>query len=107
MWFTRGLTHGFAIPDMTEQTLVNPTIPAIELRTKAPQSASRQALRRFTQHRLAMVGIALILLMVIATFFGSANGALVPDLKVMNKPPRRSISLAQTAWGATSWRAPY
>ncbi len=84
---TPGLTPAFAIPDMTEQTIANPTIPPIELRTKAPQSSTRRTLRRFTRHRLAMVGIAIILLMVISTFFGSTDAALVPDLTVMNQSP--------------------
>jgi peptide/nickel transport system permease protein len=76
---------------MAEQTLTNPTanptVAPIQLRSKAPESTMRKALRRFTRHRLAMAGVVIIILMVIASLFGSEEAALETDLKVMNEPP--------------------
>lgn len=47
----------------------------------------RKALRRFRRHRLAMAGLVIIILMVIASLLGSEEAALETDLKVMNEPP--------------------
>jgi peptide/nickel transport system permease protein len=72
---------------MAEQTLASPVIAPPLLRTKAPESPARKALRRFTRHRLAMVGLAIILLLVIASLLGQEEAALVPDLTARNQPP--------------------
>lgn len=58
-----------------------------ELRTRAPDSPMRQALRRFRRHRLAMAGLAIIVVLVIAALLGSEVAALEQNLRAMNKPP--------------------
>lgn len=58
-----------------------------ELRSRAPDSPMRQALRRFRRHRLAMAGVAIIVVLVIAALLGSEMAALSQNLKAMNKPP--------------------
>ncbi|MFN8444563.1 MAG: ABC transporter permease [Caldilineaceae bacterium] len=58
-----------------------------ELRTRAPDSPLRKALRRFRRHRLAMVGITIIVLLVLAALLGSQTAALEQNLRAMNKPP--------------------
>lgn len=65
----------------------SPTDMPLQLLNRPPESSARRSLRRFMRHRLALVGIAIILFMVIATFFGSEEAALIPDLKQMNQAP--------------------
>jgi peptide/nickel transport system permease protein len=50
-------------------------------------SPTRRALRRFSQHRLAMLGIVVIVILVIAALVGSESAALTNNLKLTNKPP--------------------
>lgn len=58
-----------------------------QLRTRAPDTPLRKALRRFRRHRLAMVGLTIIVLLVIAALLGSESAAIEQNLKAMNKPP--------------------
>ena len=64
-----------------------PVIPEPQLRTRAPDTPLRKALRRFRRHRLAMVGLTIIVLLVIAALLGSESAAIEQNLKAMNKPP--------------------
>jgi len=50
-------------------------------------SPLRRALRRFRQHRLAMLGVVIITILVIAAMIGSEADAISNNLKQMNKPP--------------------
>ena len=62
--------------------------PAIELPTVvAPASPTRKALRRFRRHRLAMLGVVIILVLVVAALLGAERAALTQNLKNANKPP--------------------
>lgn len=72
---------------MTVQSAVNPVLLQQELRTRAPDSPLRKALRRFRRHRLAMLGATIIVLLVIAALLGSETAALAQNLKAMNQPP--------------------
>jgi peptide/nickel transport system permease protein len=48
---------------------------------------TQKALRRFRRHRLAMLGIVIISVLVVAALLGNQAAALTPDLKNTNKPP--------------------
>jgi len=50
-------------------------------------SPLRRALRRFRQHRLAMLGVVIIAILVVAALIGSEADAINNNLKQMNKPP--------------------
>ena len=50
-------------------------------------SPLRRALRRFRQHRLAMFGLMIIAILVIAAMIGSETDAINNNLKQMNQPP--------------------
>ena len=50
-------------------------------------SPLRRALRRFRQHRLAMFGLVIIAILVVAAMIGSETDAISNNLKQMNKPP--------------------
>jgi peptide/nickel transport system permease protein len=63
-------------------------MPLQALRTSQnPNSPTRRALRRFGQHRLAMAGLVVIVILVIAALVGSEHDALTNNLKLTNKPP--------------------
>jgi len=63
-------------------------LPTLQLmQTSAPDSPLRKTLRRFRRHRLAMVGLTIIVLLVIAALLGSESAAIEQNLKAMNKPP--------------------
>lgn len=64
-----------------------PAKPETQLSSRAPDTPLRKALRRFRRHRLAMVGLTIILLLVIAALLGSESAAIEQNLKAMNKPP--------------------
>ena len=71
---------------MAQSELINQ--PAIELAlVTAPVSPARKALRRFRRHRLAMFGVVVIVLLVVAALLGSEQAALIPNLRSANKPP--------------------
>lgn len=67
-----------------EEQRVLPFAPRV---ARQPNSPTRRALRRFRQHRLAMFGLATIMLLVIAALIGSESAALTGNLKLTNKPP--------------------
>lgn len=50
-------------------------------------SPLRRALRRFRQHRLAMFGLVIIAILVVAAMIGSETDAISNNLKQMNQPP--------------------
>jgi peptide/nickel transport system permease protein len=50
-------------------------------------SPTRRAIRRFRQHRLAIVGVLIIAILVIAALLGSREAALEQNLRNINKPP--------------------
>ena len=54
-----------------------------------PDTPARQAWRRFRRHRLAMVGIVIIVLLIIASLLGDSKAALNQNLPAMNQPPSR------------------
>ena len=70
-----------------ESSLKLPAIEQPQLRTRAPDTPFRKALRRFRRHRLAMAGLTIIALLVIAALLGSESAALEQNLRAMNKPP--------------------
>jgi len=63
--------------------------PAIDLPavTRSPASPARKALRRFRRHRLAMFGVVIIVMLIVAALIGSETAALMPNLKETNRPP--------------------
>jgi peptide/nickel transport system permease protein len=61
--------------------------PLLQLRTRAPDSPTRQALRRFQRHRLALVGFLIIVALVVASLLGDNDAALTQNLRAMNQPP--------------------
>ena len=73
---------------MRAQSSLNlPISQQSELRTSSPDTPLRKTLRRFRRHRLAMVGLTIIVLLVIAALLGSESAAIEQNLKAMNKPP--------------------
>lgn len=58
--------------------------------TRSAASPLRKALRRFRRHRLAMIGVVLIVVLVIASLLGSEEAALKPNLKDANQAPSLS-----------------
>jgi peptide/nickel transport system permease protein len=72
---------------MTQQTLATPIVPPMKISVRAPESPARKAVRRFRRHRLAMAGLIIIALLVLASLFGSESAALEQNLKAMNRPP--------------------
>jgi peptide/nickel transport system permease protein len=71
---------------MAQSELV--TQPAIELpAVRSPASPTMKALRRFRRHRLAMFGVVVILVLVVAALLGQERAALTPNLKETNRPP--------------------
>ncbi len=71
---------------MAQSELVNQ--PAIALpAVRSPASPTRKALRRFRRHRLAMFGVVVILVLVVAALLGSEQAALTQNLKNANKAP--------------------
>src|SRR5262245_43173434 len=71
---------------MAHSELINQS--AIELPAVAsPASPTRKALRRFRRHRLAMFGVVVIAILVVAALLGSEPAALTPNLRNSNKPP--------------------
>jgi len=73
---------------MTMRAQTSMDLPTLQLmQTSAPDSPLRKTLRRFRRHRLAMVGLTIIVLLVIAALLGSESAAIEQNLKAMNKPP--------------------
>jgi peptide/nickel transport system permease protein len=72
---------------MAHSELINQ--PAIEpaQATRAPVSPTRKALRRFRRHRLAMFGVVIIVVLVVAALLGSGQAALTQNLRNANQPP--------------------
>lgn len=58
--------------------------PAAQRRSNSPLARS---LRRFTRHRLAVVGLVIITVLVVAALLGSEEAALKPNLRARNLPP--------------------
>lgn len=63
------------------------TAVSLQLAHHIPDSPLRSAFRRFRRHRLALVGLVIIVLLVVASLLGSQAAALEQNLKAMNKPP--------------------
>src|SRR5690348_264612 len=79
------ITH-YSLLDMAQSELANQ--PAVQRTPVAPPvSPTRKALRRFRRHRLAMFGVVVILVLVVAALLGSEQAALTQSLKNANKPP--------------------
>jgi len=72
---------------MTAHTQANPTLLAQQATPRAPESPGWRATRRFRRHRLAMTGLIIIVVLVIASLLGSQSAALEQNLKAMNQPP--------------------
>lgn len=72
---------------MVQQTATTLTATQIRLQKSAPDSPARKAFRRFRRHRLAMAGLLIIILLVVASLLGSQSAALSQNLRAMNKPP--------------------
>lgn len=67
----------------------NPDVSSLNLSKEHPDTPARQAWRRFRRHRLAMAGIVIIALLVVASLLGSNEAALTQNLPAMNQPPSR------------------
>ena len=67
----------------TERAQAN-VIAIPERRSTSP---GRKALLRFRKHRLAMLGVVIIAILVVAALVGNEPAALTPNLKLTNKPP--------------------
>ncbi|MFN8488583.1 MAG: ABC transporter permease [Caldilineaceae bacterium] len=72
---------------MVQQAATTLTAPQLRLQKSAPDSPARKAFRRFRRHRLAMAGLLIIILLVVASLLGSQSAALSQNLRAMNKPP--------------------
>jgi peptide/nickel transport system permease protein len=67
--------------------LTNPAVIEIVVTQRTSASPTRKALRRFRRHRLAMFGVVIIAILIVAALLGSEPAALRQDLKNANKPP--------------------
>ncbi len=74
---------------MTPHELINEPLLTISQAERASASPTRKALRRFRRHRLAMFGVAIIVILTVAALLGNQGAALKVDLKNANKPPSR------------------
>ncbi len=72
---------------MAQAQIIPLTAAQLRLQKGAPDSPARQTLRRFRRHRLAMAGLLIIGVLVVASLLGSQADALGQNLKAMNKPP--------------------
>lgn len=72
---------------MTQSELVTQPQVAQAQDIKPSSTPTRKALRRFRRHRLAMFGVCVIVVLVIAALLGSETAALTQNLKNANKPP--------------------
>jgi peptide/nickel transport system permease protein len=72
---------------MLQQDALQPTSIQLHLSKDRPDSPTRRALRRFRRHRLAMAGVLIIVVLVIASLLGSQTAALEQNLPDMNQPP--------------------
>ncbi|MCX6044647.1 MAG: ABC transporter permease [Chloroflexi bacterium] len=72
---------------MVQQPSTTLTATQLRLQKGTPDSPARQTLRRFRRHRLAMAGLLIIIILVVASLLGSQADALGQNLKAMNKPP--------------------
>ncbi len=72
---------------MSQTNLSQPLVLPVEARPVSADSPFAQALRRFRRHRLAMTGVVIIVVLVIAALLGSEQAALSPDLRARNLPP--------------------
>lgn len=70
-----------------QQPTTTLTAGQLRLQKGTPDSPARQTLRRFRRHRLAMAGLLIIVILVVASLLGSQTAALGQNLKAMNKPP--------------------
>jgi peptide/nickel transport system permease protein len=70
---------------MAQTELTQAKLISLPERTSA--SPGRKALRRFRKHRLAMLGVVIIVILVVAALVGNEPAALTPNLKLTNKPP--------------------
>jgi peptide/nickel transport system permease protein len=72
---------------MAQHELTSPSVVQPALALAGASSPLRKALRRFRRHRLAMIGVVIIAILVIAALLGSSSAALTQNLKNANKPP--------------------
>jgi len=72
---------------MTSTQLTNASGVEIAEVERKYYSPTQKALRRFRRHRLAMLGIVIISVLVVAALLGNDTAALTPDLRNTNKPP--------------------
>jgi peptide/nickel transport system permease protein len=72
---------------MAQSELTNLAAVEILQMVRAPASPTRKALRRFRRHRLAMLGVAIIVILIVAALLGSGDAALKQSLKDANQPP--------------------
>ncbi|GAB4427200.1 MAG: ABC transporter permease [Chloroflexi bacterium OHK40] len=72
---------------MSQQNLSQTLVLPREERRATSDSPTARALRRFRHHRLAMIGLVIIVVLVIAALLGSEEAALSPDLRARNLPP--------------------
>lgn len=72
---------------MTQTYRLTAPPATLDLSTRTPDTPARQALRRFRRHRLAMVGMVIIAVLVVASLLGSTEAALTQNLQDMNQPP--------------------
>jgi peptide/nickel transport system permease protein len=77
---------------MADQTVANQAPkPALvtpsPLIQRVPDSPSRRLWRRFRRHRLAMAGVIIIIILIVASLLGSRTAALEVNLQANNQPP--------------------
>jgi peptide/nickel transport system permease protein len=72
---------------MSESNLSQTLALPREQRRVAANSPLARSWRRFRRHRLAMVGLAIIVILVVAALLGSEEAALTADLRARNQPP--------------------
>jgi peptide/nickel transport system permease protein len=72
---------------MSESNLSQTLALPGEQRRVATNSPLARSWRRFRRHRLAMIGLAIIIILVVAALLGSEEAALTADLRARNQPP--------------------
>src|SRR5688572_15140801 len=91
-------THASGINNSTKQLMADQTIvkqvpsnPALlassPLARRRADSPAHRVWRRFRRHRLAMLGVVIIIILIMASLFGSETAALTVNLQANNQPP--------------------
>jgi len=98
--------HEGLIPGTQARAGKQAEIPAPAARPTRHQSMSYRALRRFTHHRLAVLGAAVLLLLIVTAVLAPVIGGQDPyyqDYSAIKAPPSRGHILGTDALGRDVW----